>query len=266
MLLDIRESFSVPPPPLPIPTVVQRSGGRTLGILALIFSILAVGLSGFAAFWIYFYEPLGNRLEKYDFSSPEAAARSKLKIESEKDLRAKFELIMIQDEKLVSEKQETFTVHKTKTLDTAHLVQEADDKEYDRKWKVLFVSYQRRGKKIYECQFYRRHKDLGLWFETFKLRDGYMKSRYIQDAELRESIDKWDAKTEKSLAAKSKSKTQDEPVEPKKSEPNHEKAKNSKPTDNHKTSENTNGESKTDSAAKIKVAVKTGKRKVPDPR
>jgi hypothetical protein len=145
----------------------RRSVGRSGGMLPIALSLLALAVSIFAACWTYFRDPLGRGLSAYDFSTPEAAVRSELEMQLNKDFRAQVDLQSVRSEKRNREFLDTLEIHKTVDYDRSGELRLGNEKEFDPVWKVVFISFRRDGKKQYIHRLYRRHKESGLWMQGF---------------------------------------------------------------------------------------------------
>jgi hypothetical protein len=112
-----------------------------LPCLSLVIAVAALGVA-------LFRDPLGSGISSYDFSSPEAAAKSMVQIVKNRDFKAQLELVYFVEGLSGEEMARTFEIHRT-----------ADFNDQ----KILFVSFTRKGKKIREIQSFEKDPETKLW-------------------------------------------------------------------------------------------------------
>jgi hypothetical protein len=96
--------------------------------------------------------PLGRGISSYDFTTPEAAAKSLVQIDKNQDFRARLELSELKEGRSGEEMSRTFEIHKTADF---------NDK------KILFVSYANKGKKIKKIDSFEKDPETKLWIPTY---------------------------------------------------------------------------------------------------
>jgi len=120
-----------------VPVIVISAVALLLSVVALLFTILGSN-------------PLGNGLEQYDFSTPEAAMKSELDMNVSSDVKAIMELSTMRTHLL--EKRSSIEVHKQAS--------------YQGK-KLLFVTYTESGEQKHEIRAYSKNVDSGFWLRDF---------------------------------------------------------------------------------------------------
>lgn len=131
------------------PAVAPRRGSRT----ALLLATIALAISVLAAAYVVYRDPPWGRLSRYDFSTPEAAYTSQLRINANADLPALIELQRKLQGKQVREK-----------LDTVHV---ARSREFRGK-QILFIYYEQKGMRMYEIAFMERDVEAGkMWKQSY---------------------------------------------------------------------------------------------------
>src|SRR5262249_31440863 len=115
-----------PPPPRP-PKRAPGGGPSIMSILALLIAVVT-------ACYVMFRDPPWGHLTKYNFSSPENALRSDMRMEANGDIHALIELNAKLDKKQLKEKSSSLEVKRTAEFDgkTALFIQY---KSYDKKKK-----------------------------------------------------------------------------------------------------------------------------------
>lgn len=138
------------PPVQPSATVSpsQSSSSPT----PLILSIIAVVLSLVALLFSWISNPLGKGLDGYDFSTPEAALKSRMQIRANQDIQAQIDLEKIQQGTQLEEVLRTLEIHRTVDF---------EDK------KIVFFSYMKGGEKEKEYEAFEKDLESKLWFRKF---------------------------------------------------------------------------------------------------
>jgi hypothetical protein len=140
--------------PRPSPQRRPSGSGRTSVIswLSLVFSSIALLLGIVALLYSWLHDPLGYGLKSYDFSTPQAALRSQMKIEMNQDIRAQIQLHSAKSQKRVREALDTMQIHR--------------EARYKGKT-LLFVSLRQDGIKKQRIDAFEKDADTGLWSQTF---------------------------------------------------------------------------------------------------
>ena len=116
-----------------------------LSSLALIVSVGALALS-------LLRDPLGPGLEKYDFSTPEAALTSMARMQQDHGIRALMELDALRGQSEIEQGLKTCKIEKKVTEESRA---------------ILFVSYEIDGKRKQECEVFEKHAQTGYWLPTY---------------------------------------------------------------------------------------------------
>jgi hypothetical protein len=149
---------AVAPPPAagpldrPLPKLRRAGAGWLFTWGALLLAAAGFLLGATALGLVLFRDPLGSGMKRYDFSTPKAALNSQLQIQQNKDIRALMELSDLTDGPRLKEKMETLQV-----------TREADWKNI----KVLFVSYNEKGKTKHDVEGFEKNADCGLWVRKY---------------------------------------------------------------------------------------------------
>ena len=147
---------------------VRRGATRGPFLLALIGFVLAL----VTALYVVYRDPPWGRLSRYDFSTPEAAFKSQLRMMMNADLQAQSEHRARTEKKKLKEQADTLEVRKSADFE---------------KKKVLFIAFKKEGKEVKTVQWFEKDEDSGLWkqvFEsTFRVRETNKK--------LADEIDSW---------------------------------------------------------------------------
>jgi hypothetical protein len=174
-LNDIPHSFEVPPAENDINTMTTAGsswGSRLKGQLPLILSSIAVVISLAAMF-----KPNnlpGKSISAYDFSTPEKALLSQIRIELNNDVRASLELTDILYNDKYEERLKTNKVHSVS--------------EYAGK-KILFISYNENGLTKYDTQAFEKDADSGFWNRTV------VGTYDVSDKTLKKAMEEWEKKS-----------------------------------------------------------------------
>jgi hypothetical protein len=155
-----------------MPDSDDRPRAKWLYSLPFWLSLAALVISVATAIWTMVSDPLGSGLSNYDFSSPEQALRSSLAIEINHDIRAQLEFDRLVLGKKRAEKLKTLKIHR--------------ESEYQGK-KLLFVSFEQNGIPRKDVEAFDKDADTGIWTGPM-----FMRASEIQDADLREAVDKWE--------------------------------------------------------------------------
>ncbi|MCR9293330.1 MAG: hypothetical protein NXI32_11470 [bacterium] len=150
-------------------------------LVPIIASSIAVLVSTLSSFHVWTHDPLGKGLAGYDFSTPEAACKSRLQINANQDFRASLELQELTASQKFDENIETLSVHKEVN---------------SRGQKLLFISYNNNGRSTYEVQGFEKKADSGMWFPKYV--SSYSVKQY--DPGLAEEMDSWKALSDESSA------------------------------------------------------------------
>jgi len=142
--------------PMYTPPVQQypmaASPQKSSGPVPLILSIIAVVLSLVAVLLSFTKNPLGKGLDSYDFSTPEAALKSRMQIRANSDIQAQIDLEKVQQGTHLEEALRTLEVHRTVDF---------EDK------KIVFFSYMKGGEKEKEYEAFEKDLETKLWFRKF---------------------------------------------------------------------------------------------------
>ena len=120
---------------------------------------------------------LGGGMSDYDFSSPEKTMRSVKMLEAKADILAMSEYRSFKRGDRFKEELDTLEVH--------------DEADYDGK-KLLFISFERGGKKRYDVDAFEKDADSGKWMTSYL--SGY---KLPENSEMKKRIEKWEEKSEK---------------------------------------------------------------------
>jgi hypothetical protein len=131
------------------PSRVRRGASQGAFLLALFGFVIALVTAGY----VVYRDPPWGRLGKYDFSTPEAALRSQLRILMNADAQAKAEYEAKLDRRRVREKMDTLQIRRTEPFE---------------KKQVLFVAYKREDKEVKAVEWYEKDEKTGLWKPTFE--------------------------------------------------------------------------------------------------
>ncbi len=128
---------------------VRRGASQGPFLLALIGFVLAL----VTALYVVYRDPPWGRLSKYDFSTPEAAFKSQLRMMMNADLQAQSEYQAKFLKKFLKEKADTLEVRETADFE---------------KKKVLFIAFKKDGKEVKTVQWFEKDEDSGLWKQAFE--------------------------------------------------------------------------------------------------
>ncbi len=142
--------------------------------LSVILSCCALFLSLLAVALVFLRDPLGSGVNAYDFTTPEAALASHLRMESHPDIRAEIELAQLRHGKTAEEKRRTIKVHK----ESSHGGK-----------KLLFVSFEENGISTYDIEAFEKDADTGWWFPA------HFSTYDIDDSSLEAAVKEWQAKS-----------------------------------------------------------------------
>ena len=118
---------------------------------SLLISAVAIVLSVAAVLYWYFQDPRVNGLKNYDFSTPEKAVLSGYEMMLKRDLFAINELQHENDAERYGEYLKSFKT----------------EKEMDDRGKIIiFVSFLRKGVRVYKTETFEKNARSGLWFRT----------------------------------------------------------------------------------------------------
>lgn len=134
------------------PTCVRRGASRTAFLLALFGFLIALG----TAAYVIYRDPPWGRLSKYDFSTPEAALRSQIRIMMNADAQAKAEFEATLDRQRMKEKLATMEIKRSETFE---------------KKQVLFITFKREDKELKSVEWFEKDDKTGLWKPTFESTD-----------------------------------------------------------------------------------------------
>lgn len=157
-----------------LPHVAERSPQRIGAWTPLILSIAAFAFALSALLTVILHDPLGKGIASYDFSTPEAGAKSLIQIEANKDLRARLELQDLTEGGNSKEAVRTIEINR---------VADFGDK------KVVFASYLRKGAKKKRVLGFEKDLESKLWVPT------YVSAYQVKDvnAQLAKEIEAWEA-------------------------------------------------------------------------
>jgi hypothetical protein len=188
-----------------------RRGATTTGVVSVVALVVAV----LALFLAVFRDPfgpvyrmnwhVGPPMAGYDFSTPSAALRSRLKIEAARDVRAMMEYSRLLEMKELNEKLDTLEIKKEVDVNLPKKrrglpplpvdpVSKDDRKAADQKpekvreIKLLFVTYKEDGDPQYKVEAFERYPS-GLWKQT------YVSEYDVKDvdANLAKQMERWEA-------------------------------------------------------------------------
>jgi hypothetical protein len=136
-------------------------------------SIAAMLLSTIVMSWTLLHEPFGKGIRHYDFSSSGEALMSVCKIKAGQSPRALMELGALMNDAESAEKLETLKIEKSvEFLDKV----------------IMFVSFKKDGKVMYECEVFAKHARTGYWLPQFTTPDMVRKF----DAGLARRMEDWE--------------------------------------------------------------------------
>ena len=138
----------------------QSTPSRSAGTLPLVLSGLAIAVSLVALIITLTSSPLGKGIDSYDFSTPEAALKSRMQIEADRDIQAKLDMERIRAGDELEEAVRTLEINKTVDF---------EDK------KVIFFSYLKKGKKVKRTMGFEKNLESKMWFRKYV--DSYEVSR-----------------------------------------------------------------------------------------
>lgn len=175
---------------------------RSGSITAICLSAIALAVSIFALVWTIVKsgpdstetEPvLGKGLKAYDFSTPEKALFSQIRIEKDHDIQARKEIDEMKNGERRREQLQTMEVRNTKEFDLRTLPKSkyasSTNDEYEPVVKLLFIHYEREGKRQYAVHYFQKHKESGLWFSRYV-------STYRWPKDIKKEISDWTAKSQ----------------------------------------------------------------------
>lgn len=151
----------------------SSKGTAFFAVAAILLTVASVGYS-------FYKNPPWGRLSKYDFSSPEAALRSNLKLEANGDILAAVEYEAKIDRRKRKEYRDTLEVKRT---------EDADGK------KLIFIQYRetnpstKKTRQLYDVRWFERNEDTGYWTPSTP-------SRNVPE-KLSQDIIEWTGKSER---------------------------------------------------------------------
>lgn len=164
----------LPNPPAPRP-LERRTTRISFPGLPVVLSGLALLVAIAAMVVAITRDPLGKGLSAYDFSTPEAAARSDLEIEANGDLRAAIDLGRLRQGQNLKDAVRTMEVSRTVDYGST---------------KVLFVSYMSKGVKKKKVMGFEKDLETKMWLPksvySFEIRK--------KDEKLAKEMDAWTEK------------------------------------------------------------------------
>jgi hypothetical protein len=196
-------------------STADEAGERRRGTRPGVLTWVALAIAVLALFLAVFRDPFGpvyqmswnafsNGLDRYDFSSPAEALKSRLTMEYSRDFRAAMAYSRQMDGAELKEHIDTLEVKKEEDVKLPrkktrrNIAAPAKDKakvedkkqEKTRTVRLLFVSYKVRGEPTYKVEAYEKRDDSGYWRNT------YVSSYDVEDVNksLAKEMREWEAK------------------------------------------------------------------------